>query len=219
MVIASEETTNEGITVYKNPVPSGIAFTVNSAMGYDAYGTLPAASGLTGDLDETYTTSDYLTSTYNASPEYAQPVTQSSQIPGLVTWSKTLVLGSSPATYLYSVNIYDEYGRTIMNSIIYKVLVTLNNVVGFFFLSLIVIGSYSVSPEAVNPLSEKQIIIRQLIYGIVMSLFFSSISLLIGLIFRNKLSLNRGHLLRLFLIQFLVLAAVYTIICLFVYLK
>jgi RHS repeat-associated protein len=77
--------------------------------GYDDYSTIPAASGLTGALDNSY--SNHFYSTYNNSPEFAQPITAASQTMGMVTWTETKVLGTS--TYLYTVTIYDEKGRVI----------------------------------------------------------------------------------------------------------
>jgi hypothetical protein len=106
-----------------------------------------------------------------------------------------------------------------MSSSIYKTLLLLNNLVAFFFLGLIVLGSYSVSPEAANPLSDQQIFVWQLLYGIAVSLFFSLISLIIGVVLRKKISLTWRYLGRLFFIQFSLLAFVYAIISLFISLK
>ncbi|MGN6439293.1 MAG: DUF6443 domain-containing protein [Agriterribacter sp.] len=79
--------------------------------GYDDYSTLPSSSGLTGTLDNTYTSSTYLNSTYNTSPLYAQQPLQSNKTKGMVTWMKVLFYGSK--NYYYVVNLYDDKGRLI----------------------------------------------------------------------------------------------------------
>ena len=101
----------------------------------------------------------------------------------------------------------------------YKSLLVLTNIFACFFLGLIFIGSFSMNPEAANPLNEQQVLVRQVIYGVGISLFFSLITFLLGIIFRKKMSFNRSYLARLFLLQFIVLVIVYSIICLFVYFK
>lgn len=82
--------------------------------GYDDYTTIPAASGLTSALDNTYINGTYgFFTTYNTSPEYAQqiPSTPSAQTRGMVTWAETKVLNGN--TYLYNVTLYDEKGRPV----------------------------------------------------------------------------------------------------------
>ncbi|MFT3750325.1 MAG: DUF6443 domain-containing protein [Agriterribacter sp.] len=79
--------------------------------GYDEYGTLPSGTGLTTSLDNTYTTSTYLNTTYNVSPLYAQQPVQSLQTKGMVTWMKILIYGTT--SYYHTVNIYDDKGRVI----------------------------------------------------------------------------------------------------------
>ncbi|HMK27197.1 MAG TPA: DUF6443 domain-containing protein, partial [Chitinophagaceae bacterium] len=53
---------------------------------------------------------NFITS-YNSSPLYAQQITASSRIRGAATGSKKLIFGTS--TYLYTLAIYDEFGRAI----------------------------------------------------------------------------------------------------------
>lgn len=77
--------------------------------GYDSYSNLPSGAPIS-TLDVSVISGNFLT-TYNATPEYAQQVSQSIQTIGLPTWSQTKVLGTS--IYLYSVRIYDEKGRVI----------------------------------------------------------------------------------------------------------
>jgi RHS repeat-associated protein len=93
-------------------IPSTSVWTQRITMGYDNFdgiGTLP--SGLTTTFDATWLTGDYIHTTYNTAPEYAQPVTVSNQTRGMVTWTKSVVIGYSP--FLYSLNFYDDKGRLI----------------------------------------------------------------------------------------------------------
>ncbi len=103
--------------------------------------------------------------------------------------------------------------------LIYRSLLVLINLFACFFLGLIFIGSFSMSPEAANPLSEQQVLVRQIIYGVGISLLFSLISLLIGAIFKRKLSFDLRYLKRFFFIQFFLLILVYAIIYFFIQLK
>jgi RHS repeat-associated protein len=101
----------DGVAVSLNPIPDGSAFILLTKTGYDEYATIPAASGLNGNLDNNYTGSNYLSTNYNSFP-FAEPVIQSMQTLGLPTWTQTRVLGSNDQ-YLYSVMVYDEDGRTV----------------------------------------------------------------------------------------------------------
>ena len=105
------------------------------------------------------------------------------------------------------------------SKLIYRGLLILINVFGFFFLGLIFLGSFSVSPEAANPLNEQQVLIRKIIYGLGVSLVFSLASLLVSVIFRKRLSFDWNYLKRFFLMQFLLLLLVYAIIYFFIQLK
>lgn len=91
------------------PTISG-TFTILNINHYDDYawvnGSIP-----TGTLTTTNINSTNFITTYNASPYYAQQITQSQRLRGLPTGSQKLVLGTS--TYLYTVNIYDEKSRVI----------------------------------------------------------------------------------------------------------
>lgn len=79
--------------------------------GYDNYTSLPATSGLNNNLDNSWSSNYYPAS--EASAPFAQTPTAALAATGLVTWTETKVLNSSPAKYLYSVNIYDQQGRII----------------------------------------------------------------------------------------------------------
>lgn len=104
-------------------------------------------------------------------------------------------------------------------SLIYRSLLILINALACFFLGLIFLGRFSMSDEAANPLNEQQVLVKIILYGIAISLFFSAITFLLGIIFRKRMSFNWKYLKRLLLLQFLILLIVYTIISLFVYLK
>jgi RHS repeat-associated protein len=103
----------DGMTVNYNSLPPGVTLTVLTKTGYDNYTMIPAGSQLTGGIDNTYTGSNYLISSYNTAPNYAEAVTQSMLTRGVVTWTQTKVLGVTPDKYLYAVNIYDEKGRLV----------------------------------------------------------------------------------------------------------
>ncbi|MCO5239981.1 MAG: RHS repeat-associated core domain-containing protein [Chitinophagaceae bacterium] len=92
--------------------PSTSVWTERTITGYDNFdgiGTLPA--GLTTTFDNTWLTGDYIHTTYNSSPEYAQPVIVSGQTRGMVTWTKSVVIGYSQ--FLYRLYFYDDKGRLI----------------------------------------------------------------------------------------------------------
>ncbi|HWJ25821.1 MAG TPA: DUF6443 domain-containing protein, partial [Flavisolibacter sp.] len=76
---------------------------------YDDYNGLPA--GLSSTLYNSGYGS-YLTSS-SSSPDYADPITQSTAVKGIVTWTKVKVLNSNPILYISSCNIYDDKGRII----------------------------------------------------------------------------------------------------------
>ena len=60
--------------------------------------------------------------------------------------------------------------------LVYKSLLILINAFACFFLGLIFIGSFSMNDEAANPLNEQQVLVRIIMYGIGISLFFSIIN-------------------------------------------
>ncbi len=98
---------------YDYPTLSG-TYTIMSETYFDDY-SFVSGSIPTGTLDNTNITGTNFITSYNTSPEYAQQPTQSNRIRGRVTGSKKLVLNSSPATWLYSVNIYDDHNRVIQS--------------------------------------------------------------------------------------------------------
>jgi RHS repeat-associated protein len=82
---------------------------------YDDYTWVAGSgSGLGSSMATNHTTetANFYT-TYNASPIYAVPMTTFGSVHGMATGSKTKVLGTSPAVYLYSTDFYDDHGRVI----------------------------------------------------------------------------------------------------------
>jgi RHS repeat-associated protein len=87
-------------------------YTVNQENYYDDYSWI-AANGnpLSSGLTTTHINSTNFVSSTNTAPVYACAITATARIRGMPTGSKRLVLGSS--TYLYSMQLYDEYGRVL----------------------------------------------------------------------------------------------------------
>lgn len=95
-------------------IPGASYYSTLTMTGYDNYDGMSAAgfsSSLTKNIDNAYTGSTYLHTTYNTSPLYAQQPLQSFQTQGLVTWTKVKL--SSVNYFEYRVNIYDDKGRMI----------------------------------------------------------------------------------------------------------
>ncbi|TAE14709.1 MAG: hypothetical protein EAZ47_03730 [Bacteroidetes bacterium] len=107
----------------------------------------------------------------------------------------------------------------IKAKLFYKILVVLNNLLACFFLGLFFLGASNNNGEGAPMITEQQALFKQAIYGIVVSLFFSAITFLLGVIFRKKMSSDWKYLTRAFLLQFFTLIIVYVVIGLFMYLK
>jgi RHS repeat-associated protein len=90
----------------------GSGYELLTETGYDSYDSIPSASGVSGTLVTINITSTNFLNTYNAYPNYAQEVTQSKAIRGLVTWTKVKVLGTN-SDFLYTACIYDDRTRLI----------------------------------------------------------------------------------------------------------
>jgi RHS repeat-associated protein len=82
---------------------------------YDNYAWVSGAAPALGSaMATTYSgNSNYFITGYNVSPVYAQPIVAIAITRGLLTGSKTKVVGSSPAQYLYAVSFFDDRGRVI----------------------------------------------------------------------------------------------------------
>jgi hypothetical protein len=95
-------------TEFKNgthPALSTYTSTLLTETHYDNYADIPA--GLTDDLiDNGYT--NYLNA---GTSEYPDPVVRTTLVNGLVTWTKTKVLGENK--YIVTCNLYDEKKRVI----------------------------------------------------------------------------------------------------------
>jgi len=91
--------------------PPSSGYEVLTQTGYDNYSSLPSGAP-SGALDNTVINSTNFITTYNATPYFAQPLSQSIQTVGMVTWTKVKVLGTT-SMYLYTTLIYDDKGRVI----------------------------------------------------------------------------------------------------------
>ena len=94
------------------PSPSS-GYTVLSQTYYDDYNWVSGSgSGLGSTINTTYNSNTaYFYTPDNTTFPYPQPITATSQTVGMVTGTKTNVLGSS--TYLYAVTFYDDRMRSI----------------------------------------------------------------------------------------------------------
>jgi len=101
----------ENVLVNKNPIPSGASFSMLTETFYDDYawrdneGNILSASRNTAN-------DSYLQTPSSIWPYPQNATTQTVSLRGLVTGTKTKVLGTS-YTYLYSVNFYDDNARLI----------------------------------------------------------------------------------------------------------
>jgi RHS repeat-associated protein len=103
----SENATTTGYTLTQT-YPYQVESSVLTVTHYDNYTNLP--SGLYNTLYSSgYGT--YLTAS-PTSPDYAEPITASTAVKGMVTWTKVKVLGTADQ-FNSSVNIYDAKGRVI----------------------------------------------------------------------------------------------------------
>lgn len=104
---------NEATNNFLN-YPTGYPVTSNgyellTKTHYDNYTDLPA--GLSTFNSESANNAGFITN-YNASPLYAQPLTPSTYLKNMVTWTKVKVLGSTN-TFVSTVLVYDDRGRVI----------------------------------------------------------------------------------------------------------
>lgn len=104
--------------------------------------------------------------------------------------------------------------------ILYYVLLLLNNAIACIFFGIAFLNTPAANNEEIlHPLTEQQLGFRLILYGIVISLVFSLISLLVGNIFKAKMSFERKDLRKLFVYNFLSLLFIWLGICLFMYFK
>jgi len=97
-----------------NPVPPGVSLQPLTFTYYDDYAWVSGSgAGLTANFASSITgNSNYFNTSYNTSPAYALPVTNTPLVKGQVTGTQSLVLGST-AQYITAVNFYDDWGRVL----------------------------------------------------------------------------------------------------------
>src|SRR5579859_4797006 len=97
------------VQVSNNPLPSGTSPDILTVTYYDNYNWV-SGSGLGSTFEMPY--SPEFVTNYNASPDYAQPVTANYQTTGLATGTMARVLGTTNQ-YVYTVTFYDDHHRVI----------------------------------------------------------------------------------------------------------
>lgn len=85
-------------------------YTISSETYYDNY-SWASGAGMSSSLVTTNITGTNFFTSYNSFPEYAQQIVVSSRIRGAATGSKRLIIGTG--NYLYTLSIYDQYGRAL----------------------------------------------------------------------------------------------------------
>ncbi len=88
-------------------------FEILSESFYDDYSWVSATgTTLSSTIDNSNITSGtYFITDYNSSPQFATPITANYIVKGQLTGTKTKILGSNPAQYIFQVNFYDNLGR------------------------------------------------------------------------------------------------------------
>jgi RHS repeat-associated protein len=113
--IAAGASGKASVQVVGSPLPAGAPFAILAVLYYDDYTWLNALNntslGATLKTDDINSTNFSLS--YNSSPYYPQPIIASIRTRGRLTGIKKAIIGSN--NYLYSVSIYDEYGRVIQS--------------------------------------------------------------------------------------------------------
>lgn len=104
--------------------------------------------------------------------------------------------------------------------ILYYALLLLNNAIACIFFGMAFLNPpVANNEESLHPLREQHLVFRLILYGFVISLVFSLVSLLVGNIFKIKMSFERKDLRKLFVYNFLSLLFIWLGICLFMYIK
>lgn len=94
------------------PTLTGSIYTTLSETFYDDYSWVSTySSPVDGSLVTTNINSTNFNTAYNSSPDFSMAVAQSNRLRGAVTGSKRMIVGTG--TYLWSSNIFDEFGRVI----------------------------------------------------------------------------------------------------------
>lgn len=97
--------------VTQYPATNISGFDILTQTWYDDYTGITTASGLSAGLNSSAVSNGGFYTTYNATPYWAQQITEGPITRGLVTGTKTKILGTS--NYLYSLVVYDEKGKAI----------------------------------------------------------------------------------------------------------
>lgn len=100
---------------------------------------------------------------------------------------------------------------------LYRLLIVINCLVGFFFLGLLFLGSSNINREALSHVTKTQATFGQIVYGLAVSLFFSLTALLLSFIFKKQLLLSLRYRRNLFFIQFLFFLFAYSAIYIYIY--
>lgn len=100
----------------------------------------------------------------------------------------------------------------------YKLLIIVFNIVAIFFLMLIFKGSYAESQESKKPLSDQDILLRQIFYGVMVSLITACFTLFVTWIFKKYFKVVSVEYKKIFFLQFSVLIFVYSFFLLYLYL-
>ncbi|AXY77624.1 RHS repeat-associated core domain-containing protein [Paraflavitalea soli] len=95
------------------PNLTGATYEELTVTHYDDYAGLPA--GFAATMSSSNINSNTINTNYNTSPEYAEPLTQTVNPSGMITWTKVKVLGTGQ--YLYAVNYYDDKARLIQEQV------------------------------------------------------------------------------------------------------
>jgi RHS repeat-associated protein len=111
---SSGVSSNNAVAIANNPIPAGDVPDILTVTYYDNYNWV-GSSGLSASY-QAPPTAGFVTS-YNTSPQYAQPMIASSQTAGLATGTMVRILGTANQ-YLYSVSFFDDYHRTIQTQLV-----------------------------------------------------------------------------------------------------
>jgi RHS repeat-associated protein len=93
-------------------LPSG-TWEIQTSTFYDDYSWIAANGNPVSENLNTAEHSNFLANNLNWPYTRSFPTSKSSNVKGMVTGTKSKILGSSPVKYLYSVNLYDDKGRII----------------------------------------------------------------------------------------------------------
>ncbi len=112
---ATSSNNSAGVSAW--PILANYTTEVTSQIFYDNYSKIPTSLPNTADATTNgIGNTTYFTTSYNTSPTFAQPITQSQMTHGMITGTNIEVLGLGGAAgtqYIPKVNFFDEKGRII----------------------------------------------------------------------------------------------------------